>query len=174
MQVVKGLLLVAAMVVAVVLVSSPSAVLGHGNEKGTVTTGIQGGTVAIEYGRPSLNGRDMLSQIAPGSYWRLGADIPTTLTTDVGLTVGGQTVAPGKYTLLLKFVGDGKWSLVVADGVTPRSWQPQKVVAEASMAASPLDASVEELTIKLSSQDNRGTLTVEWGKTQMVTEFTAA
>jgi hypothetical protein len=173
MPFVKKSVVLGVFLMAVAIVSLPGSVMGHGNEIGKVTTGIKGGTVAIDYGRPTLKGRDMLSMIEPGSYWRLGADIATTLTTDVGLTVGGQSVAPGKYTLLLKYLGDDNWSLVVADGVTPRSWQPQKVVAEAAMTTSKLDASVEELTIKLSAQEDRGTLTIEWGETQMVTEFTA-
>jgi hypothetical protein len=174
MQAIRQFVVVAVIATAVAVFTLPSQVLGHGNERGTATASIRGGTVAIEYGRPTLKGRDLLSQITPGSYWRLGADTPTTLTTDVGLTLGGQSVAPGKYTLLLKFLGDDKWSLIVADGVTPRTWQPQKVVAEAALATAKMDASVEALTIKLSSQENRGSLTIEWGETQMATEFAAA
>jgi hypothetical protein len=174
MKGVREFVVVAVIMTAVAVFSLPSSVLGHGNERGTATTSIRGGTVAIEYGRPTLKGRDLLSQIAPGSYWRLGADTPTVLTTDVGLTLGGQSIAPGKYTLVLKFLGNDKWSLIVADGVTPRSWEPQKLVAEAALVTAKMDASVEALTIKLSSQENRGSLTIEWGGTRMATEFTAA
>ena len=175
MQVVKKFLVATAPVAIVAMVLSPTYVQGHGNERGTATASFQGGTVAIEYGRPTLKGRDVLSQVTPGSHWRLGADKATTLTTDVGLTIGdGQGVAAGEYTLLLKFLGDDKWSLIVADGIAPGSREPQRLVAEVAMVTSKLDASVEALTIKLSSEGNRGTLIIEWGETQMVADFTAA
>ena len=178
MQVVKRFLVATAPITIsaiVAMILSPTYVRGHGNEKGTATASFQGGTVAIEYMRPTLKGRDLLSQITPGSYWRLGADQATTLTTDVELRIGdGQSVAAGKYTLVLKFLGDDKWSLIIADGAARGSWEPQGLVAEVSMVTNKLDASVEALTIKLSSEENRGRLIIEWGETQMVADFTAA
>lgn len=175
MQVVKGFLVATAVAIGaiVAMILLPTYVQGHGNERGTATASFQGGTVAIEYGRPTLKGRDLLSQVTPGSYWRLGADQATTLTTDVGLTIGdGQSVAAGKYTLFLKFVGDDKWSLIVADGAA--RGEPRGLVAEVSLVTNKLDASVEALTIKLSSEENRGRLIIEWGETQMVADFAAA
>jgi len=164
--------LVSTVLLTVAMTLSLDYVQGHGNERGTATASFQGGTVAIEYGRPTLKGRDLLSQVAPDSYWRLGADRPTTLTTDVELTTGdGQSVAAGEYALFLKFLGDGKWNLILADGAS--RGEPQGLVAEVSLATNKLDASVEALTIKLSSEGNQGILIIEWGETQMVADFTA-
>lgn len=172
MQVVKRFLIATTAVAIVAIVLSPTYVQGHGNERGTASASFEGGTVAIEYGRPTLKGRDLLSQITAGSYWRLGADRPTTLTTNVGLTIGdGQSVAPGEYALFVKFLGDDKWSFIVADGAT--RGEPQGLVAEVAMVTNELDAPVEALTMTLSSEGSRGTLIIEWGTTQMVADFTA-
>lgn len=174
MRTMKRILVGLALSAVTALVIAPADLRGHGNERGTAEATLQGGNVAIEYGRPTLKGRDVLSLIRPGSYWRLGADQATTLVTDVGLTLGdGGVVGPGKYVLLLKYGGEDSWSLVVANGAS-RGSEPQGVVAEVALHTARLDASVEALTIKLSSEENRGTLTIEWGETQMVTGFVAA
>lgn len=174
MKAAKTFLIGLALCVGVALVVMPADVLGHGNEIGTAKATFQGGSVAIEYGRPTLQGRDVLSMIEPGSYWRLGADQATTLVTEVGLSMGeGGLVAPGKYVLLLKYEGEDNWRLIVATGAS-RGSQPQGVVAEVALETNKLGASVEELTITLSSEENRGKLTIEWGETQMVTDFSVA
>ena len=170
MQAVKKLLVAALLALAL----APGYVLGHGNEKGTATARLEEGVVTIEYMRPTLKGRDVLSLIQPGSYWRLGADMPTTLTTDVALTMGKNKVPAGEYTLVLRFHGDNKWSVMVAEGAARGTWEPQGLVAEVPMMVSELGSSVEALTIKLESEQSRGKLIIEWGTTQMVADFAAA
>lgn len=178
MRVIKKLSIVVTLSATVMTVAAlwpPSPLLGHGNERGTATARFEGGIVTIEYGRPTLKGRDPLSLIRPGTYWRLGADRATTLTTEVDLTMGdGQRVAAGTYTLLLKFLGDDKWSLIVAKGAAQGSGEPEGLVAEIPMLTHKLDASVEALTIKLSSEENQGSLAIEWASTQMVTDVAAS
>ena len=73
--------------------------LGHGNEHGHATAQVGDGTVSVDYHRPMANGRDLLSMIQAGSYWRMGADSPTTLTTEVDLKFGDTTVPKGEYVL---------------------------------------------------------------------------
>ena len=153
-----------------VLILAPTYVLGHGNERGTASANVEGGVVKIDYGRPMLKGRDMLSEIQPGDYWRLGADKATTLTTDVDLMMGGDhSISHGEYKLFAKFLGDDKWSLVLAEG--SERGKPEGVVAEISMPVMKLDAPVEMLTIKLSAEDMEGKITIEWGTMQMVADF---
>jgi hypothetical protein len=151
----------------------PALVVGHGNERGVITAQLGGGKLTIEHGRPMAKGRDVMSLIKPGSYWRMGADAATTLTTEVDLMVGGQRVPKGKYTLLAHFLEGGKWSLVVAEGATLPSWQPTKVVGEVGGSVEKIDP-VEVLTIKLETQGSKGKVTVEWGASRLSAEFTAA
>ena len=62
--------------------------------------------ITIDYGRPSLKGRDMFSQLQDGAFWRLGRNEATVLTTPVDLAFGGTRVAKGAYSLWLKKSGD--------------------------------------------------------------------
>ena len=52
-------------------------VLAHGNKPGSASAAIGGGQVKVDYVGPAAMGRDVLSLLAPGSYWRMGADQPT-------------------------------------------------------------------------------------------------
>ena len=151
----------------------PALVLGHGNEAGESSTEIGGGTVKVEFTGPALQGRDPMSMIKPGQYWRMGADRPTKLTTDVALKFGDQQVPAGEYTLVAELTEGGQWNLVVAEGVGS-GWQPTKVVAKAPMAKSKTDVSVENMKIKLEGDGAKGKLVVEWGTNRLTTDFSAA
>jgi Protein of unknown function (DUF2911) len=163
-----------AVAVIIVLALIPVYVWAHGNEKGTTSVKLKGGMATIDYMRPTLKGRDLFSLIEPGSYWRLGADSPTRLSTDVALTMGKASVPAGQYTLVMKCLGDNNWSLIVAEGAARGSWEPQGLVAEVPLAVSKTDSSVEALTIELEAQGEAGKIIIEWGTTRMVADFVAA
>lgn len=158
--------------VSAIYVLSSSFVMGHGNEPGTATAVIGGGNVTVEFVGPRLHGRDIMSMIEPGSYWRMGADRATTLTTEVDLMFGGKKVPKGTYTLLAHFLEKDEWSLVVAEGMS--QGQPQGVVAESPGEMSELDNPVEVLSIKLESDGSKGMLHLEWGSRRLTAEFSAA
>jgi len=56
--------------VSLLAVSSVSA---QTNPRGEAKLELDGKAVTVEYGRPSLKGRDMLARAQPGQSWRLGA-----------------------------------------------------------------------------------------------------
>ena len=63
---------------------------------------IDGATITVEYGRPSVKGRTIFGPdgiVKPGAVWRMGADEATTLTTTKDLMFGSVHVPAGKYTL---------------------------------------------------------------------------
>ena len=66
---------------AAALAVAASSAPAHGNSRGQAKVVLDGKAVTIDYGRPTLQGRDMLAQAAVGQAWRLGADTATTLTT---------------------------------------------------------------------------------------------
>ena len=59
--------------------------------RGTAKITLNAHSVSIDYGRPSLKGRDMLAKAPVGMVWRLGADQATTMTL-TGVTVFGNIV----------------------------------------------------------------------------------
>lgn len=57
-------------------------------------------TITIDYGRPSVRGRDVFSHGVLGdTIWRAGANAATQFTTMVDLSVGGKRLPAGTYSL---------------------------------------------------------------------------
>jgi hypothetical protein len=148
-------------------------VLAHGNKPGTATASIGGGEVKVDYVGPAAMGRDVLSLLAPGSYWRMGADKATTLTTAVDLKFGDKVVPKGTYKLVAHLSADKKWTLVVAEDLGSGS-TPTKVVGEAPGTIGKTEAPVENMTIKLEGAGPKGKFILDWGNARLTAEFTAA
>ncbi len=148
--------------------------LGHGNEHGLTSAQIGPGTVSVEYHKPLAKGRDLLSMIQPGAYWRMGADATTLLKTEVDLNFGGTTVAKGEYALSAHFTDAESWSLVLSKSPGRRGAKPADIVAEVPGALGKTKALVEAMTIELSGQGSKGTLVLEWGNSRLSVDFSAA
>jgi hypothetical protein len=146
-----------------------SSLVAQANPRGEATLG--GGKVTIDYGRPSAKGRDVMAMISPGSYWRMGADAATTLTTEVSLEFGDVTVPKGTYTLVAHFVEKGKWNLVVAKSVG-RGNVPEELVAEVPGRMETGQDHVEQLTIGLMEDGNQGTFMLSWTTYRLSVDFT--
>lgn len=111
---------------------------------------LAGGQVTIEFGRPSAEGRDVLSLVKPGVYWRIGDAAGATLTSDVDLSFGDQVVPKGTYLLVGNFKGGETWSIIVAEG-SDRG----KLVGVQAKALGKLEKTeehVDELTVELYSR----------------------
>ncbi len=137
------------------------------NKRGEASLSLDGGKVSIDYGSPALKGRDIESLIAPGEEWRMGADSPTTLSTDVPLKFGNKVVSKGKYVLRAKLVAKEKWHLLIQK-------EDKSTVAEVPLNYQKSDSPVEELAIKLEKQGSGGKFILEWGKFSLSTEFQKA
>jgi hypothetical protein len=82
----------------------------------TVSATLNGKKVAIDYGRPGLNGRtvdDLVGQLPPDRVWRAGANEVTTLTSDADILIGGKKVAAGKYSVYVYAPATGDWALIL-------------------------------------------------------------
>src|SRR5690242_14667282 len=72
----------------------------------SVTLG--GHAITIEYNAPSARGRKVEGGLIPyDSWYRLGADAATTLTTDADVTIGDLRVPKGVHTLFLYATANG-------------------------------------------------------------------
>lgn len=154
-------------VLAVGLAVVSTIVLAQANPRGEAT--FAGGKVTIDYGRPSAKGRDVMSMISPGAYWRMGADSATTLKTDVDLVFGDTTVPKGSYTLVAHFVEKEKWNLVVASGMA--QGKPKDVAAEVPGKLMKGEDNVEQLTIDLEGQGDKGTMVLSWTSYRLSVDF---
>lgn len=133
------------------------------------------GVITVDYGRPSLKGRDMLSQLKDGSFWRMGMNQATVLTTPVDLTFGTAVVKMGSYSLWLKKEGD-KFLLVFNSqtGQWGTQHDPSKDVHSVAMQSDTLSSPVESFTIDLKGVSKGGQFIMSWGTTKLTADFSFA
>jgi DUF2911 family protein len=154
-------------VLAFVLAGAVSPVLAHGAPRGEAKATVSGKAVSIDYGRPSLGGRDMLGKAEVGKPWRMGADGPTTLKTDADLTFGTAKVPKGSYVLTATKTTETAWSL----NVTKAEGETKTTVADIPLVAGTLPESVEEFTIVLHGDKDKGDVELQWGTTSLKAAF---
>lgn len=152
------------------LVLTAPASRAHGNDRGEADAKIGKANVSINYGRPSLRGRDLTKMISPGQLWRIGADAPTTLESDADLDFGGTRVPKGKHILLARLIEPGKWSLIVSTK-SVNQYEPSAKIAEVPMEFQEVKDPVEELTIRLSNHNGRGVIEIAWGSCRLLASF---
>jgi hypothetical protein len=140
--------------------------------------------IRIDYGQPHLRGRRLLtdSLVPYDKPWRTGANDPTTLTTDVDLTIGGAAVPKGTYVLQTLPLRTG-WKLLIQEPpaaaagapapATPPA--PPREVARVDLRRSTLASPIESLTLWLipSTQPGaaRGELRLAWGTIALATDW---
>lgn len=151
---------------AVSLLAVPS-VFAQANPRGEAKLELDGKAVTVEYGRPSLKGRDMLGRAQAGQSWRLGADAATTLETDAELSFGSKVLAKGHYVLTAKKLESGDWQLDVSSQGDDR-----KLVAEIPLESGEVAESAEMLTIKLEAAEPGAVFSINWGRNVLSAPFT--
>ena len=111
-----------AVIALLVAVSSPAlgqelkpAPSGRGSTAITLSGASGQATISIDFGQPHARGRAVVGALAADldTIWRLGANEPTTLRTDLDLTIGSLTVPRGSYTLTAATSKTGAWKLIV-------------------------------------------------------------
>ncbi len=166
---------------------------------GTWSTGEQreykgGSWITIDYGRPILRGRTNIfgagatygQTVLDGStLWRAGANETTRLTTEAALVIGGTTLPPGTYNVLVD-LKETAWTLVLTNQPAQTKYDPnEKVllygaynynpkhdVLRAPMQVSTAPRSVEQFTIGfVDVQAARGTLYMAWDRTVAMVDF---
>ena len=152
--------------------------MAQGNPRGTASLTLASTKVTVEYGRPSLKGRDvnqMLGQLPAGEVWRLGADKSTTFTTTGDLDFSGTTVPKGTYSLWARKESDNSWKLVFNSqhGQWGTNHDASKDAVSVPLKQEKGSSSAEEVTIKLEKEGDGGEFTVQWGDLELSANFTA-
>jgi hypothetical protein len=151
---------------AALAVAVAAPLFAQANPRGEAKAMVAGKAVSIDYGRPSLKGRDMLGQAQVGQAWRMGADTATSLKTDADLSFGAVAVPKGEYILTATKVAADQWHLNVL------AKADRAKVADVPLAPAKLDASVEVFTIALKGDKDKGELELHWGTTALKAAFT--
>jgi Protein of unknown function (DUF2911) len=136
---------------------------------------IDGASLSIEYGQPSLKGRTDAALMPNGQPWRVGADEATVLKTDKPLKFGTLTLEPGTYTLNAE-PGEKQWQLIVGKLSKPGQWgvpyNASLEIGRAPMSVTAAKSPVEQLKISIDDTAKGGTLKVEWGSKVASIPFT--
>ena len=136
---------------------------------------IDGASLSIEYGQPSLKGRTDAALMPNGQPWRMGADEATVLKTDKPLKFGTLTLEPGTYTLNAE-PGEKQWQLIVGKLSKPGQWgvpyNASLEIGRAPMSVTAAKSPVEQLKISIDDTPKGGTLKVEWGSKVASIPFT--
>jgi hypothetical protein len=135
--------------------------------RGTAKATVAGKGVSVEYGRPSLGGRDMLGKAQAGTPWRMGSGSPTSLKTDADLAFGSVALPKGTYVLTAVKDDKGSWTMIASNP------DNKAEVAKVPLTSSTLKDSVEQFTIDLSGKGNAGEFAMSWGLARMAASFTA-
>jgi hypothetical protein len=130
------------------------------------------GSITINYGRPSLKGRDMLSQLQQGDFWRMGMNEATVVKTSVDLGFGATKVTKGSYSLWLTKAGEA-FELVFNSqtGQWGTEHNPAKDVHKVPMVTASLTSPVETFTIALQPAPKGGILELTWGAMKLSAPF---
>lgn len=98
----------------VFLVSTQSTAQGYPpSERGSVTQNVAFTNIAIVYGRPVARGRALFGSLVPwDQIWHPGADSATRITFNHDITVEGQPLKAGEYTMWLIPRETAPWTLI--------------------------------------------------------------
>ena len=130
--------------------------------------------ISLDYGQPHLRGRVMHtdSLLPYDKPWRMGANAPTTLTTDVGLVLGGTSLPAGKY-VLYAVPSRAGWKLIVqrSAGQSAMEYVAASDLARVDLQLTTLAAPIESLTMWLiparESGLPHGEFRFAWGTEQL-------
>jgi hypothetical protein len=159
--------------VAVAVVMQP---LIAQSDRGTAELSVGSGKVTVDYGRPLLKGRDPLTWQKDGTYWRMGSNDMTTLTTSTDLSFGKVRIPKGTHGLWLHKVSTDTYELVFNSVTTGMGMSHD---SSRDLAAVPLKketalTAVETFTIELRASGSGGNFVMSWGTFKLTAEFTAA
>jgi tetratricopeptide (TPR) repeat protein len=129
------------------------------------------GSIEINYSRPAVKGRKVFGDLVPYvAIWRTGANNATTLQFSDEVSIGGVTLAPGKYGLL-SIPDKDKWTLIISkqtDVTSPSAYKPEMDLVRVTASVEKLKYTVENFTIAINDiKPNSCQLSLSWDKTQV-------
>ena len=145
-----------------------SGAVGATSTRDTARATIGRASVWVDYGRPSLRGRDVwVNGVLGDTIWRTGANAATQLRTESDITIGGANVPAGTYSLWTHATARS-YELIVnrQSGQWGTEYHPDRDLVRVPLRADSVSPPVERFTIVL---DPKGLLVMTWGTRQLST-----
>jgi hypothetical protein len=137
---------------------------------------VAGRKITIEYYAPSMHGRKVFGGLVPfGQVWCTGANWATKITSDAGLQFGDLKVPKGSHTIWTIPQEGGQWTLIINNqvGQFHLDYDASQDLGRTKMPTRPLAAPVETFKIEIRPEGgNKGTLVLDWEKTEAYMPFT--
>ncbi|HEX8634610.1 MAG TPA: DUF2911 domain-containing protein [Pyrinomonadaceae bacterium] len=142
-------------------------------ERANAEATVKGKKISINYGTPTMKGRNLLAQAPVGTVWRVGMNQATEFTTDGDLMVGGKELKAGKYSLWVRRTGEDSWTLAFhpKTGVWGAPALKEGYAAELPLTLEKAPESTETLMIHLADAKGEGEVSIHWGTTMMTGKF---
>ena len=148
--------------------------IGTPSPAATTQASVDGADIEIRYSQPAMRGRDIWGGLVPeGAVWRTGANAATHFTTSRDLSIGGQDLAAGTYTLWSLYEG-GKLSLILNEQTNQwgTAHDPARDLFNVPMTSASLDQEVERFVIGVDDTEDGGVITLAWDRTRWSVPFT--
>ncbi|MFE3867763.1 DUF2911 domain-containing protein [Flavobacterium sp. LS2P90] len=131
--------------------------------KEVVTGKINGATITINYGSPSVRTREIWGKLVPfNQVWRAGANDATTFETDKELTIEGSKLPAGKYSF---FVIPNEKECVIIFNKEPKQWGTYKYdQKQDQLRVTVKQKLAETIAEKLVYTINKDTVVLSWEK----------
>jgi hypothetical protein len=149
------------------------------SEIGTMSQIIDGTKITMEYSRPRARGRDPLfgnpRVVRWDEVWTPGANYATTLEVSKDVTVNGNRLAKGKYSVWFVVKKDADWIVVFDPRVRRYHMEPpESTTTQVRFPVRPEAAAFTEvLTWSMPALSaGGGTLAMTWGKVRIPIEIT--
>lgn len=107
--------------------------------------------ITLEYSRPAMRGRTIFGDLVPyDKLWRTGANEYTKITFGDDVTIDGQEVKAGTYSVFTK-PGKASWEIFLytdtEGGGLPKEWDESKIAVKTTSEVYPLPMKIESFTI---------------------------
>jgi Protein of unknown function (DUF2911) len=142
-----------------------------------VAATIAGKKITIEYYAPSMHGRKIMGSLVPyGEVWCTGANWATKITTEANLQMGSLKLPAGSYSIWT-LPNANEWTLIInkQTGQFHKDYDSSTDFGRTKMNLKALPDPVETFKIDLRSDGgNKGTLALDWEKTEASIPFTVS
>jgi hypothetical protein len=158
----------------VLVAASASGQRGRVSPHESVGGAVDGATLTVTYGRPSMRGRTIFGTLVPyDRVWCPGADEATTLESDKPIRIGTLTIPPGPHTIWMLPTAQ-TWMLVVSQ--EPSGFHT-RYNADADLGRVPMEkralpAPIEQLTFSIAKRPSGGgAIAMAWETTEVSAPF---
>ncbi len=125
---------------------------------------INGKTISINYGQPSVKGRKIWGELVPyGQVWRAGANETTAFTIAAEAQIEGKTLPAGKYALFM-IPNEKEWTVIFNQTIKwgAFSYKQEEDVLRIAVSPKKSKAFAEKLMYEIS---NNGQVSLTWENT---------